>query len=259
MSVPTKQLSKSLVLSILLVVGGAGWAQGLPSALPHGVPSPMVKRVPVPQVAAAGMDRQEIETREAIAGHELLLTMSSRINETNSRLQASENRIANQIGRTTWLVLGGLTLMLLFATFAAFAGFQYARHMATRKERELLKEGMEPLSVLIHSTRDHVTRLAQRLRMAGATETRLYDGLIGALPPLQVEAGKATFNLSRQIPKSEQPYLQGPSAPLDRLERPARPNAKVVATIGKPALSAADVGVSNISKGASRVAGGYAA
>ena len=256
MSGPTKQLTKSLMLSFLLAAGSVGWAQGAPVAPSRGIAPSMVRRLQAagPQVAAA-MDPQEIAAREAIAGHDLLLTMSARINETNSRLQASEDRLTNQIGRTTWLVLGGLTLMFLFASFAGFAVFQYARHIATRKERELLKEGMEPLSVLIHSTRDHVTRLAQRLRMAGATETRLYEGLIGALPPLQVEAGKATFNLSRQIPKSEHPYLQGPSAPLDRVERPARQNAKVVATIGKPGLSAADVGVSSIGKSASRVAG----
>src|SRR3989344_5104868 len=77
---------------------------------------------------------------------------------------------------------------------AMAGGYQRAKYRAARKEREMIEAGKEPLSVLIHTTRDHVTRLAQRLKMAGATDSRLFEGLVAALPALQVEAGKATIN-----------------------------------------------------------------
>lgn len=247
MHVATKQL---VFVFSLIALWGSAQAQMTPRAPDRPVVSSAGAAAGQGQMPQAQiqMSPKETQERSAVAGRELLLAMSGRVNEGNRRLEVMEGRLSNQLGKTTWLLLGGVSLMVLFAAFASFAGFQYAKHQVIRKERELIEAGMEPLSVLIHSTRDQVTRLAQRLRMAGATDTRLYEGLLGALPPLQVEAGKATFNLSRQIPKSEQPYLEGPVVPLDRIQRAERATPRVVSSIVKPPLSAADVGVANIVK-----------
>lgn len=209
---------------------------------------------PVQPAAAQGqpvvpMSPREQQAREAMAGQELLLTLSSRVSESNRRLQATEERLSAQLSKTTWLILGGLVVMLLFALMTGAGGYQLAKYRAARKEREMIEAGKEPLSVLIHTTRDHVTRLAQRLKMAGATDSRLFEGLVAALPALQVEAGKATINLSRQIPKSDQPYLEGPVMPLDRARRPERATpAPVPLDSRRAAPTAADVGVAAIGR-----------
>lgn len=249
MSVPAKQIAIGLLGLCALFLGGVTSAQG--TAAPQSQHAAQVQRQMVPQQTVpvtATMSPRETQAREVLAGQDLLMTLSSRVNEANRRLQVAEERLSAQMGKTTWLLLAGLSIMVVFSVMASFAGFQYARYLTERKEQQLIEAGKEPMSVLIHATRDHVTRLGQRLRMAGATDTRLYDGLMAALPPLQVEAGKATINLPKQIPRAEQPHLEGPVAPLDKLARPERVAPRVVQGSGRSALSAADVGVASIGK-----------
>lgn len=250
MSVPAKQIIYCVLCLCALLGGGASWAQV--TVAQQAQHAAQIQRQTVPHQpaapVAATMPPREAQAREAIAGQDLLMTLSSRVNEANRRLQVAEERLSAQMGKTTWLLLAGLSIMIVFSVMASFAGFQYARHLAERKERQLIEEGKEPMSVLIHATRDHVTRLGQRLRMAGATDTRLYDGLMAALPPLQVEAGKATINLPKQIPRSEHAHLEGPVVPLDKLARPERVAPMAVQGSSRSALSAADVGVASIGK-----------
>ncbi len=205
MSVVAKQI-KGLCLALFIacvVTGGGAHAQAAPS----------VNQQQAAQQAAA-RDREQ-QAREALAGQDLLITLSSRVNESNRRLQAAEERITSKLSQTTWLILGALCLTVFMSAMCAIGGFQFARYLVRRRERELIDAGKEPMSVLIHATRDHVMRLAQRLQMAGASETRLFHALYSALPALQVEAGKGSINLSKQIPKGEQPHLVGPVRPLD--------------------------------------------
>lgn len=125
--------------------------------------------------------------------------------------------ISEEMSRITWIASMGVGISIGLAIISGFAGFQLSRRIEKKREQQLIDAGKEPLSLLVHRTRDEATRLAQRLQIAGLTETRLFKSIMDALPALQVEAGKATFNLKRQIPKSEQPHLEGPAAPLDPL------------------------------------------
>ncbi len=207
MSVVAKQIKNlHLALCIVCIMAGGGvHAQAAPSA---------TQQQAAHQVQAAARDREQ-QAREALAGQDLLITLSSRVNESNRRLQAAEERITSKLSQTTWLILGALCLTVFMSAMCAIGGFQFARYLVRRRERELIDAGKEPMAVLIHATRDHVMRLAQRLQMAGASETRLFHALYSALPALQVEAGKGSINLSKQIPKSEQQHLVGPVRPLD--------------------------------------------
>lgn len=185
------------------VATGARIATAPPATLPASAPS----------AAAANI----VTTRDAIVIRELLTSVASQVNAADARSQATQTLIGQEVERFTWIAGIGIAAAICLAGLAGFGGFQYSRYLSAKREQEKIDAGKEPMSALVHRTRDEATRLAQRLQMAGLTETRLFKSIMDALPALQVEAGKATFNLKKQIPKSQQATLEGPVAPLDPL------------------------------------------
>lgn len=218
----------------------------LPAAGPTPVTSSAPANSPTPATAAG------VAAREAIVNRELLTGIASQVNAADARAQAMQSMIGQEVGRFTWVAGIGAAVAILLAGVAGFAGFQYSRILTARQEQDKIEAGKEPMSTLVHRTRDEATRLAQRLQMAGLTETRLFKSLMDALPALQVEAGKATFNLKKQIPKSQQAALEGPVAPLDSLRvAPSRgvPIAKHAAA-SKPPIAAQEISVAALAANA---------
>lgn len=164
-------------------------------------------------------------TADRVVGDPLIATFQSnlaiqrqqleRMVSTAAANQASLERLQEQQDRSGhWQILWGCLAVVMLAGGVG-VGWLLANKSRKLAEAELARRGTQPLIALIHESRDAATLLVQRLRMAGATDTRLYQALIVALPALQTEAGKATVNLNRLLPESVRKGLEGLNVPLE--------------------------------------------
>lgn len=200
---------------------------GLTSLVCQAQPDAGAARSPsaAAQSASSAAAVSAATARDAMAQREMLVNISTRLAESESRARANEAVLTAEQSHTKWIAIVGAGISVVLALLAGFAGFYFSRHLQARQERELIDAGKEPLAVLITKTRDDATRLAQRLKMHGQTNTRLFQAIVDALPALQVEAGKATFNLSKQIPRAEHSRLEGSPTALDPLRSQAAAKA----------------------------------
>lgn len=129
--------------------------------------------------------------------------------------QSAMEQLQEHNGRSNrWQLLLGVFAMLALVGGVG-VGWMAANKSHRYEQEKLAARGVQPLAALIHENRDAATLLLQRLRMAGATDTRLYQALLAALPVLQGEAGKATVNLNRLLPDAVRKGLEGLNVPLE--------------------------------------------